>query len=322
MPTDTTLKKEAPKETTPSEKVEEQIDIRHDLTQEEAQRLIDMENGVTVELPESQVSKIEKTEDKKEEKIEEPKVELPERYKGKSPEELAKLLDEKEKYIQSRSDEIGEWKKKLKEADELKGKITEIEDEAIKDSVVTQLPKKPQPPVITDTEYYDDPVKAQQKQAKYNQELLDYIDQITSAKTAPLYHTDIEKRRDKVYSELEEKYKDYPVKLDRAKIQDFLDKNPLYFKKYKREAYEKAYHDLSAPEISLKQKEVKEQLREQVKKELLEEMKNQSQAANIGLSDLETPKTGSSPQYDTARMEEDPAYNAQVLADMEKRAGR
>jgi len=314
MAKDTTLTKDAPvKETTPLEKVKT-IDIRKDLTIEEAQKLVDLENNP--EAPESQASKIEQTEGK----AEEPQVELPERYKGKSTEELTRLLEEKEKYIQGRSDEIGDWKKKLKEADELRDKVAKIEEEAIKESAQTgRLPKRPQAPVINDTEYYDDPVKALQKQSKYNQELLDYIDQVTSAKTAPLYQTDIEKRRDKLYGELEEKYKDYPVKVDRKKVQGFLDNNPLYFTKYKVNAYEQAFHDISAADFSLKQKETNDAIREQIKKEVIAEMKTQGQASNIGLNDLETPKAGSAPKYDTERMEDDPEYNAQVLADMEKR---
>lgn len=319
MAKDNTLKKEAPvKETTPPEKVEKTIDIRKDLTMEEAERLIALEEGETPEAPVSQA--IEK------EKVEESKVELPERYKGKSAEDLVKLLDEKEKFIQGRSDEIGEWKKKVKESEELREKVVKIEEEAIKESQQPdKLPQKPQPPVIGDSEYYDDPVKALNKQSKYNKELLDYVDQLTSAKTAPFYQSDIEKRREKLYKEMEDKYIDFPIKFDREKVQEFLNKNPSYFTKYKVNAYEQAYHDISATDFSQKQKEEKEAMREQVKREVLEEMKNQNQAGNIGLGDLETQSinpTGSAPKYDTERMEDDPEYNRQVLADMEKRNRR
>jgi len=323
MVKDNTLKKDAPaKENTPDEKVEKIIDIRKTLTPEEeiekAKKRIALEEGENIESSESQES--EKKEEAKEEK---PKVELPERYKGKSAEELARMLEEKEKYIQGRSDEIGEWKKKVEESKELKEKVKKIEEDAIKESQQpSRLPKRPQAPVISDKEFYDDPAKAFDKQSKYNQELLDYVDQITSARTAPLYQTDVEKRRDKIYTELEEKYKDYPVKLDRVQIQEFLDNNPLYFTKYKTQAYEQAYHDLSAPYFSQKQKEERETMREQIKKEVLEEMKNQNQASNIGLGDLETQSinpTGSSPKYDVDRMEEDPEYRKKALADMEKR---
>jgi len=118
MAKDNTLTKDAPvKETTPLEKVEKQIDIRKNLTPEEeikeAERRIALEEGEP-EAPESKVAKTEKVE----EPIE-PKVELPERYKGKSADELARLLDEKEKYIQSRSDEIGDWKQRVAEAEKL-----------------------------------------------------------------------------------------------------------------------------------------------------------------------------------------------------------
>jgi len=316
MAKDNTLTKDAPvKETTPLEKVEQQIDIRKNLTPEEeikeAERRIALEKGEP-EAPESKVAETEK--------VEEPIIELPERYRGKSTNELARLLDEKEKYIQSRSDEIGDWKQRVAEAEKLSEKVAKIEEEAVKESLQPgKMPKRPEAPVITDTEYYDDPVKALQKQAKYNQELLDYIDQTTSAKTAPLYQTDIEKRRDKLYTDLETKYKDYPVKVDRKKVQGFLEKNPSYFTKYKVNAYEQAFHDISAGDFSQLQKTNSDVMREQIRKEVIAEMKNQGQASNVGLSDLETPRAGSTPSYDVDRMEDDPAYRDQVLADMEKR---
>ena len=308
MVKDNTLKKDAPKkETTPNEKVEKQIDIRKELTDEEAKRLIDLENNP--EAPE-----------KAEEPTVEPKVEVPERYKGKSAEELVKLLDEKEKFIQSRSDEIGEWKQKVKEAEVLREKVARIEEETMKQSQQpSNLPQRPVAPVISDTEYYEDPTKALNKLIAYNQKLADYVDQITSAKTAPFYQSDMERRREKLYKDLEDKYKDYPVKYDREKVQEFLNKNPEYFSQYKTKAYEQAYHDLSASDFGKTQKEEREKVREQVKKELIEEIKTNKQASNIGLSDLETPPTGSAPVYDVDRMEDDPEYRNQVLADMEKR---
>ena len=310
---DNTLKKDAPKkETTPSEKVEEKVDIRKELTEEEAKRLIALEDNP--EAPEGQAKKEE------EEKKEEPKVELPERYKGKSAEELVKLLDEKEKFIQGRSDEIGELREEAKETIKLKEKVAKIEEETVKESQQpSKLPQRPQPPVIGDNEYYEDPTKALNKLIAYNKELADYVDQITSAKTAPFYQGDMERRREKLYKDLEDKYKDYPVKFNREKVQEFLNKNPEYFKQYKTKAYEQAYHDLSATGFSQKQKEEKEKVREDARKELIEEIKTNKQAGNIGLSDLETPQAGSAPEYDIDRMEDDVEYRKQVIADMEER---
>lgn len=302
---DNTLKKDAPKkETTPKEKVEKTVDIRKELTEKEAQELVDKENKGTE-------SKEEKTE---EPKAEETKVEIPERYKGKTAEELVGLLDEKEKFIQSRSDEIGEWKQKVKEAEVLSEKVAKIEEEATKQAP-GKLPERPQAPAISDAEYYDDPTKALKKVLDYNKKLADYVDQITSAKTAPFYQGDMERRREKLYKGLEEKYKDSPVKFDRKKIQEFLSKNPEYFNQYKTNAYEQAYHDLSAPDLS----KSREKIREEVKAEVMEEIKTGKQAASVGFGDLETPPTGSAPEYDVDRMEEDPEYRKQVIADMEKR---
>lgn len=317
MKDSTTLEKvEASKEEHPTkEMAEKQVNIRTPLTMKEAEKLVALEEGENPEAPTSQA--IEK------EKVEEPKVELPERYKGKSVEELVKILDEKEKFIQGRSDEIGEYRQKAKEAEELREKVTKIEEEVIKESQQPiNLPQRPQAPVIGDSEYYEDPAKAMNKLIQYNQKLADYVDQITSAKTAPFYQSDIEKRREKLYIEMEDKYKDFPIKFNREKVQEFLNKNPQYFTKYKVNAYEQAYHDISVTDFSQQQKVERETMREQVKKEVLEEIKTQSQATNVGLGDLETQSinpTGSAPKYDTERMEEDPEYNRQVIADMEKR---
>jgi len=313
MAKDNTLKKEAPKkEKTPDEKVEKQIDIRKDLTEEEAKKLIAREEGKEPEVSEEK----KETEEKPKEK---PELGVPERYKGKSAEELVKLLDEKEKFIQSRSDEIGDWKQKVKEAEVLSEKVAKIEEETMKESQQPgKLPQRPQAPVISNDEYYDDPTKALNKLIAYNKELADYVDQITSAKTAPFYQGDMERRREKLYKDLEDKYKDFPVKFDRKKVQEFLNKNPEYFNQYKTKAYEQAYHDLSASDFSQTSKEEREKEREQVKKEIMEEMKTNKQAANIGLSDLETPSAGKV-EYDADRMEDDPEYRKKVIADMEKR---
>ncbi|MBA7571238.1 hypothetical protein ES695_13145 [Candidatus Atribacteria bacterium 1244-E10-H5-B2] len=323
MTKDNTLKKtEAPEGEHPvKEKVEEKVDIRKDLTEKEAEELVYKEDHP--EAPGSQASKgeKEKTEEPGKEKPgEEPKVELPERYKGKSAEELVKLLDEKEKFIQSRSDEMGELREEAKETIKLKEKVAKIEEETMKESQQpSTLPQRPQPPVISDDEYYENPTKALNKVTAYNQKLADYVDQLTSAKTAPFYQSDMERRREKLYKDLEDKYKDYPVKFDQVKVQEFLEKNPEYFKQYRVKAYEQAYHDLSASDFSQTQKEEKEKVREQVKKELIEEAKTHKEAGNIGLSDLETPQAGSAPEYDSDRMEDDPEYRKKVITDMEER---
>ena len=234
---DNTLQKtEAPKGEHPvDEKVEKTIDIRKVLTEKEAEELVYKEDHP--EAPGSQASKEEKEkteEPGKEKPEEEPKVGIPERYKGKSAEELVKLLDEKEKFIQGRSDEIGELREEAKETIKLKEKVAKIEEETMKES-------------------------------------------------------------------------QQPSKL------------PQYFKQYRVKAYEQAYHDLSAADFSQTQKEEKEKVREQVRKEVIEEAKTHKEAGNIGLSDLETPQAGSAPEYDADRMEDDPEYRGKVIADMEER---
>jgi len=77
---------------------------------------------------------------------------------------------------------------------------------------------------------------------------------------------------------------------------------------------------MNTAEFSQLSKKQQEEMREQVKKELLEEMNNQKQAGNIGMTDLQTQDlSGSSPEYDEKRFEEDTEYRRKVMADIEKR---
>jgi len=323
-----TLKKDASeKETTPVETTK--VDIRKEMSAEEAEKIVAREKGELKEEIKEEIKEEPKEEVKeeiKEEVKEEPKElpkELPERYKGKTPEELVGLLEEKEKFIQSRSDEIGDWKKKVKEAEVLSQKVSKIEEESMKQTPGT-MPKKPVKPVITDQEYYDNPVGSLNKLADYQEKAMEYADQVSSAKTAPFYQGDMERRREKIYNGLEEKYKDSPVKFDRKKVQEFLNKNPEYFKQYKVNAYEQAYHDISVPDLSKSREKIREEVREEVKAEVIAEMKTNKQATSVGFNDLETPQKATVTEYDKVKMEEDPEYRNQVIADMEekKRKGK
>jgi len=85
----------------------------------------------------------------------------------------------------------------------------------------------------------------------------------------PFIKAIMERKREKLYKDLEDKYKDSPVNFDRKKVQEFLSQNPEYFKQYKTKAYEQAYHDISAPDLS----KSREQMREELKAEVMEEIK-------------------------------------------------
>lgn len=330
MAKDTTLKKADPKEKghPAKEKVEKPVEIRKERSMEEYQRMVDEENGKVTEV---------KTEEKVDEVKPEPKSEikpevkegekvetvLPDRYKGKTPEELVKILDEKEKYIQERSGTIGDLREKIKDTEILKAKVDEIEASAIKQTQQPgNVPKPPEEPVITDDEFYNDPSKAYKKILGYNKKLLEYTQQYTNAVVSPFYQTNMERKRDKLYQGLEEKYKNYPVIFDKKKIQGFLDKNPDYFTKYGVNAYEKAYHDVSVKDFADNKTKNDEAIREQIKKEVLEEIGTKNQAGSVGLGDLSNQPinpTGKAPEYDKQRMEDDAEYRDEVLADMEKR---
>ena len=285
---------------------EKQVDIRKQPDLKELEQLVAEEEGIA---PAPEV----KADTSKGQ-------EIPERYKGKTAEELIAQLEEKEKYIQSRSDEIGEMKKRIAEADELKKKIEELESGTlIKEQYANKLPPKPIKPSFTQDEFYNDPLAVLNKQDKYVEDLQNWNEQYLRMLSMPILDMSAKSGKEKLYTDLEKKYEKAPVKFDRKKIQAFLDKNPAYFELYGTKAYEYAYHDTSATEFS--EEQLRQEIREEERKKLLEEMNKQKQAGNIGLSDLVTPPidTGSSPVYDEDRMEEDPEYRDKVLEDIKKR---
>jgi hypothetical protein len=261
----------------------------------------------------------------KEEKVEEPegeKPEIPERYQGKTLEQMIQIAEEKEKMIQKQSGEVGEWKKKVAEAEEVRKKIAEIESQSFRQGQnITGLPEKPKRPKISEDDYYSDPVNAINKYNEYLEKMEAYNEQYINARLAPHEDERYRKFKKDLLEQLEEKYKDWPVKFNRKKVEEFLGNNPEYFTKYGfTNAYEKAYLDITAPSYSELSKKQKEEMREQMKNELLEEMNNKKQAGDIGMTDLQTQDlSGSSPGYDEERFEEDSEYRKKVLADIEKR---
>ncbi len=293
-----------------NETAEKQVDIRKKPDMAELERLVAEEEGI--ETPP-------KPEQAKEEKV------IPERYKGKTAEELIAQLEEKEKYIQSRSDEMGNLKKQIAEAEEIKKKVQEIEGNSIIQSQYAgKIPAPPVKPTYTQDEFYNDPVATLAKQQKYVDDLQEWNRKYIDAISRPLLDMSAKAGKEKLFGELEAKYSKYPVKFDRNKIQNFLNTNPDYFTKYGTDAYERAYHDTSVNNFTEESERLRTEIREQERKKLLEEMNTQRQASNIGLSDLATQpiNSGSSPAYDEDRMEEDPAYREQVLADIQKRNRR
>jgi len=304
-------------ENSTKEMAEKRVDIRKPPDMEDLKRRIAEEDGEV--LPDKATNTGQEEEKTKDEAI-------PEQYKGKTQEELVKLLAEKEKYIQSRSNEMGELKRKITEAEDVKKKIEEIESQNFKRTQQpSNMPSPPEPPVIDDNTYYENPVKAFKELAEYQKKLSEWNKNYTNTIVNPYYTDKARSGKEELYVKLEKKYEKYPVKFDRTKIQEFLDKNPAYFNKYGVEAYEKAYHDTSTEAFSQNYEKTMADIREQVKKELMEEMNTHKQATNIGLSDLNTQPinpSGSSPAYDENKMEEDPEYRDKVLADMKARSKR
>jgi hypothetical protein len=291
------------------ETAEKQVDIRKQPDMKELEQLIAEEEGI--ETPPEVKADTSKGQ------------EIPERYKGKTAEDLIAQLEEKEKYIQSRSAEIGEMKKRIAETEEVKKKIADIENGTlINEQYANKIPPKPVKPTLTSDEFYNDPVLAMQRQEKYLEDLQAWNEQYLRVLSMPILDMSVKTGKEKLYTELEKKYEKAPVKFDRKKIQEFLDKNPAYFKLHGTKAYEYAYHDTSATEFS--SEKLIEDIRVEERRKLLEEMNKQRQAGNIGLSDLVTQpiNSGSSPAYDEDRMEDDAEYREKVLEDIRKRNKR
>ena len=90
-------------------KTEKQVDMRKPPDMEDLKRRVAEEDG---EVPPDEAANTGQQTEVKEV--------IPDQYKGKTPEELVNLLTEKEKYIQSRSNEMGELKKKIADSEDIK----------------------------------------------------------------------------------------------------------------------------------------------------------------------------------------------------------
>jgi hypothetical protein len=250
------------------------------------------------------------------------KDEFAERYKGKTLEELVAELKKKEEYILGRNDEIGKLRKDLDGIAAVREQIKEIEEAALKPDLQGTGDPEPEPPEWNQQKFIRDPeylMTYNKAQAEYQKKYAEWTRKNTMMMMQPLIKSTTERIREDTYNMLDEKYKDYPVKVDRSEVQDFLNKNPIYFRKYGRDAYEKAYTEhlvKKVPNLTLQ----KEQIREEIRKEVEAEFNNRKQAGNIGMGDLASPSGGvSSSGYDEARMEHDSEYRDAVLADIEKK---
>ncbi|MFZ7134335.1 MAG: hypothetical protein ACOWWR_18470 [Eubacteriales bacterium] len=293
------------------------------ISEEEAQRLVDLDAGKQKEPKVSDEKVQDGSKEKSSEAVKPEEDKTIDRYKGKTNEELVAIIQEKEKYIQERSNKIGDLSKENSELAKLKEQVKSIEDEALKSDIQNvNVGDEPIPPSWDQDKFISDPKylgEFNKQQNEYQKKFQEWSRKRTMAMMAPFVQSETERVRNRAYDQLEEKYKDYPVKVKREDVQEFLNNNPIYFKKYGKEAYEKAYteHMLKKlPDLSKQQ----ETLKEEVRKEIENERKTRGQAANVGMNDLVTSSSGeNSTNYDEARMETDPVYRDQVLADMERR---
>jgi len=219
----------------------------------------------------------------KEAEGEEPVIEaIPDKFKGKTPEELIKLSRETESYNTKLSQKNKELEKQLKDLEAINAKIEEYEKSAVvkdQQAIKANLPKYPE-----DELYYDDPIK-------YNKQVKAYNDAVLKAALDPLYGQNYGYEKAKVINALKDKTKDrvIPYADIEAEVEAHLKKNPELFDLHKLKAREVVYSEMLAERLPDKLEELKSKAKEEVQRELEEENADLSNAQVLS-SDITTQK--------------------------------
>lgn len=289
------------------------IDINAPLSLEEANAVVDAEEGQIEEAIEKQKLeksekdteiapdlvklKKEQTEKKKEIKQKEKKVKeavkteketlAPSKFEGKTNEERLKIYQEMESSFTKKSQKVVELEAKIADLDVINKKIEEYE----KTSVINQQ-KATQvklPPYPNKELFYEDP-------EKYHQQIKDYYDAKISAMITPLYGQNWSTQKQNIINKLKTATeKDIvPYKGVEKEVETRMRKNPALVSQYGLNAREYFYAQIRNEQLPQKILEMKDEAKEEAKRELAEENKevNESQ---IMTSDINTQKVESTP---------------------------
>lgn len=317
---------------------EKPVDINAPFSLEEAEAVMEAEEGQIEEAieksktekseketriaPDLKDLKKEQTEKKKEVKQKEKEVKeavkveketvTPSKFEGKSDEERLQIYKEMEASHTKKSQRIAELEAKNAELETVNKKIEEYEKNVVinhQKTIHTALPKKPEMSL-----FYDDP-------EKYFEEREKYEDAKRNAQIAPLYGQNWETQKQNVINKLEKATeKDIvPYKDVEIEVESRLRKNPALVNQYGLNAREYFYNQIRNEQLPQKIEEMKVKAKEEAKNELAEESKENNES-QIMTSDITTQKRESA-QVDFAKQLDSGADPEKVIQGIKKKHG-
>ncbi len=248
---------------------------------------------------------------KKAEKVEKETV-TPSKFEGKSEEERMKIYKDMESSHTKKSQKIAELEATNAELEVANKKIEEYEKNVVinqQKMIKAKLPEKPKMSL-----FYDDP-------EKYFEEREKYQDAKRNAQIAPLYGQNWESQKQNKISQLKDATKDDPVpyKEVEKEVETRVRKNPVIVNQYGLNARDYFYNEIRNEQLPQKMIDLKTNAKEEAKKELAEENKENSES-DVMSSDITTEKRESQ-QVDFAKVLDDGADPEKVIKAIKKKHG-
>jgi len=236
----------------------------------------------------------------------------PSKFEGKTDEERLEIYKEMEASHTKKSQKIAELETKNAELETANKKIEEYEKNVIinKQKVVqVKLPEKPKMSL-----FYDDPEKYFEEREKYEDAKRDAI-------MVPLYGQNWESQKQNVINKLKgATEKDIvPYKDVEAEVESRVRKNPALVNQYGINVREYFYSQIRNEQLPQKIDDMKNNAKEEAKKELAEENKENSES-QIMTSDITTQKRESA-QVDFAKKLDDGTDPEKVIQAIKQKHG-
>lgn len=334
--TDKNIEKVDPSEGQSTKDAVDKIDKDAPFSLEEAEAVVDAEEGHIEEAIEKSKTekseketriapdllKLKKEQTEKKKEVKQKKAEIkkevkkeviaPSKFEGKTPEERQEIYLEMEKSFTQKSQKVTELEAKITELDSVNKKIEEYEKNAvINQQKITQV-KLPDKPKMT--LFYDDP-------EKYFEEREKYEDAKRNAQIAPLYGQNWETQKQNVINKLKEATeKDVvPYKDVEGEVESRVKKNPALVNQYGLNARQYFYTQIRNEQLPQKIDDIKNNAKEEAKKELAEENKENSES-QIMTSDITTEKRESA-QVDFEKQLDGGADPEKVIQAIKKKHG-
>jgi len=314
------------------------IDINAPFSLAEAEAVVDAEEGQIEEaIEKSKTEKSEKetriapdlvelkkeqTEKKKEVKQKEKEVKeavktekeilTPSKFEGKTDEERLEIYKEMEASFTKKSQKIAELEAKNAELETVNKKMEDYEKRVVinqQKAVQVKIPPYPDKEL-----FYEDP-------EKYHQQIKEHYDAKLNAMVTPLYGQNWDTQKQNIINKLKgatEKdivpYKDVEVE-----VESRMRKNPALVNQYGINAREYFYSQIRNEQLPQKIDDIKNNAKEEAKKELAEENKENSES-QIMTSDITTQKRESA-QVDFAKQLDDGADPEKVIKAIKQKHG-